>query len=102
MNGPRQGRRIVWLVWTLTAVGLIAGVVTVGMIGWMLAKVRVQRARTVVELRGLNRSATEMRALEGEAENETALDGSSPRAAAPDAVPSLVRFVRSELDGRQD
>ena len=44
MKRNPQGRRIVWLVRALTGIGLMAVVITTGLVGWTLTIVRRARA----------------------------------------------------------
>lgn len=58
---PQQGNRILWLVRSLTILGLSLVLLTTGLIGWTLARVRQERARAVVEQEHLEQAARALR-----------------------------------------
>jgi PAS domain S-box-containing protein len=58
---PRQ--RINFLVWTLVAIGLIAGIITNGIVGWTLSEVSSERLKLLEEESRLLQTAQQLRHL---------------------------------------
>ena len=44
---PNEGKRIIWLVWALVAASFVAGTFTIGMFGWHLANIRMERVQLI-------------------------------------------------------
>ena len=44
---PNEGKRIIWLVWALVAASFVAGTFTIGMFGWHLVNIRMERVQLI-------------------------------------------------------
>ncbi len=99
-----QGKRIRWMVWGLVAVALVAGLLTVGMVGWTLSKVRAERAQLVEEERRLVQASEEVSrlALGSREELEALLRGGSGEATGVEAIGALRETVRRQLKNTTD
>src|SRR4051812_16292793 len=104
MNLPHQGHRIVWLVRLLTAIGLLMVVITTGLVGWTLARVRSERARATAEQERLDSASQALRerAVGGRGEIQTLLDETSAWTNQPSAAANLEEFIRRQLSSQPD
>ena len=95
MNRPQQGRVIVRLVRALTGTGLLVVVITIGLIGWTLSRVRRERDGAAVEQAALNRVADKLNrcAVESRTQLEADLDETLTPTGASAALPSLATFI---------
>ena len=104
MNIPHQGRRIVWLVWLLAAIGLLIGAVTFGLVGWTLSRVRAERTRAAAQqerLVGFSQALRE-RAVEGRAEIQTILDETAAWTNQLSSATGPAEFIRAHLVAEGD
>lgn len=96
MKPSEKGQRIVWLVRILAAIGLTMVVVTTGLVGWTLNKVRKDRARALLVQEPLNRASDALRsaAVESETEIRKLLDENA--VAQTRAVTRLTRLIQEQ------
>ncbi len=99
MIGAGQGQRILWLVRWLTAIGLFTVLITIGLVGWTLTKVRSERVRAAAEQVQLNGTSQGLRdrALDYRRNIRAVLDESAGFPARNAADSGLAMFVRSRI-----
>ena len=95
MSRPQQGQRIVLLVRVLTGLGLLMVVITIGLIGWTLTRVRAERALATAEQEQLTTASDALRerAVASRVELETVLDETRPFTNQVQAIPRLLEFI---------
>ncbi|MBI3418234.1 MAG: PAS domain S-box protein [Verrucomicrobia bacterium] len=100
MNRPQQGQRIVRLVRALTGLGLLMVVITIGIIGWTLARVRTERGLATAEQEQLNGASDQLRqrAVASRVELQAMLDETLSLTNRAQAVPGLIEFIADQPD----
>lgn len=95
-----EGKRILWMVWALVAVGLAAGIVTIGLVGWTLSKVRAERSQSVERERQLMQASVKVGRLSVESRDaiQRVLQEGNLEGADIGPVSSLSALVKQLLD----
>lgn len=110
MSVPRPNR-ILWLVRALAGIGLVTVAITLGLVGWTLARLRAERRQAVFETQKLDHAVLVLRdaAVLGQQEVQALLsENGRVRTNPPTAVPQLVvlaneaRENHSAAQGRSD
>jgi PAS domain S-box-containing protein len=99
----QQGRRIVWLVRVLAAVGLALVILTTGLIGWTLARVRHERAAVMDVQEQLNQTALLLRESAGASQIELLNFLDDPRLSShSQAVADFSDLICSQREAQPD
>ena len=98
MSQPQQGQRIVVLVRALVGLGLMMVAITLGLIGWTLTRVRVERALASAEQEQLNHVSDDLRqrAADCRSEIQAVLDETQSLPSRLHAVYSLIELISSQ------
>ncbi|MCH8041842.1 MAG: hypothetical protein IH977_16090, partial [Nitrospinae bacterium] len=100
----RNERRVLWMLWTLVALGLFAGFVTVGMGSWSISSLRADQAESVKQERELVQASLEVRRLVDQAREDISSllqeEGSGPRDQS--TIHKLRELIRERLDSTND
>ena len=104
MKPVYEGKHILWMVWTLAAVGVMGGIVTIVLIGWNTSTIRSERARLAEYERQWTQLSEEVRklAVGGEGEVRDLLEGDStnePMRKSVDALRELISRYRESDKG---
>ena len=104
MKRWRNEQRVLWMLWTLVALGICAGVTTVGMGGWSISSLRADQAESVEQERELVQASLEVRRLVDQAREDIAgllqEEGSGPQ--DPSTIHKLRELIRERLDSTDD
>ncbi len=100
----RNERRVLWMTWALVALGLCAGVTTVGMGSWSISSLRADQDESVKQERELVQASLEVRRLVDQAREDIAgllqEEGSGPQ--DPSTIHKLRELIRERLDSTDD
>ena len=104
VQGNSEGKSIQRWVWGLVGVAFVMGVVTIGVIGWNLSKMRAERAQLVEEEQQLLQASEEIGrlGLESQEEIETLLLEGSTQTGDGEIISSLQQEVQQQLDSTSE
>ena len=92
------------MLWALVALGLCAGLGTVGMGGWSISSLRADQAKSVKQERELVQASLEVRRLVDQAREDIAgllqEEGNGPRDQS--TIHTLRELIRERLDSTDD
>ena len=99
-----EGKRIQWMVWGLVAVAFAVGVITIGIIGWTLSNIRIERTEMAEEQRRLEKSSEEISrlALKSREEILVLLAGGTIQQEKGQAIGELQQLVQQQLSSTTD
>jgi PAS domain S-box-containing protein len=99
-----EGKRIQWMVWGLVAVAFAVGVITIGIIGWTLSNIRIERTEMAEEQRRLGKSSEEISrlALKSREEILVLLAGGTIQQEKGQAIGELQQLVQQQLSSTTD
>ena len=99
-----EGKRVHWMVWGLVGVAFAAGMITIGVIGWTLSKVRTERSELIQHEQNLVRTSEEVSklALESRTEIEGLLQGGAVQTGKGRAIGEWSGLIRQQLNSTPD